>query len=132
MDKYYKSQRSIRVGAEPCSAEITLTAVPSDHPSKVTFSREAIQDLNSAFGVDVYFQGQNVQAAVLAQIDTANVAGEMSHVGAMSFSVEIINVKISKDLGREASGALLSMASMDAVVQFLEDFERFAESENTY
>jgi hypothetical protein len=64
-----------------------------------------------------------VWAAAAVQIDTANVAGEIPHVGATSFHAEVIGVRVSGNAGREISGFLLSRASMDAIGDYLEDWE---------
>jgi hypothetical protein len=45
-------------------------------------------DTLEAFGADFEYQRHNIWAAVVAHIDTANVAEEMAYVGATSFHAE--------------------------------------------
>jgi hypothetical protein len=75
------------------------------------------------FGADFEHHRHNVRAAVAVQIDTANVAGEMPHVGATSFRAEVLRVQVSGDAGREVSGFLLSVAGMDAIGDYLDEWE---------
>ncbi len=110
-------------------AEITVRASPGEAPSQVTLSPRALEDLRSAFGEDFEYHRHNVWAAVPAQIETANIAGEMPHVGATSFHVEVVRVRISGNAGRHMSGALLSMAGMDAIGEYLAAWEQSQETE---
>jgi hypothetical protein len=75
--------------------------------------------LRSAFGEDFEYHRHNVNAAVAVQIDTANVAAEMPHVGATSFHAEVLRVRVSGNAGREVCGFLLSVAGMDAIGEYL-------------
>jgi hypothetical protein len=93
----------------------------------VILSEEALEALRSTFGLDFEYQRHNVWAAVAAQIDTANVAGEMPHVGATSFHAEVVRVRASGNVAREVSGALLSMAGMHAIGEYLEAWEESRE-----
>lgn len=129
MDETYTARRELRQNGEDHFAEITVRAIPGQAPSQVTLSTVAIQDLRSAFGEDFEYHRHNVWAAVAAQINTANVAGEMPHVGATSFHAEVVRVQVSGNAGRQVSGALLSMAGMDAIGNYLEAWELSQEAE---
>jgi hypothetical protein len=80
--------------------------------------------LRVVFGSDFEHHRQCVWAAVAAQIATANAAGQMPHVGVTSFHVDVIEVQVSGNAGREASGALLTSAGMRAIGRFLVAWEK--------
>jgi hypothetical protein len=119
----YTSRRTIHRGGSEHFAEVAVRAQPCVGPSEVDLSPEVLDRLREVFGPEFEHARHCVWAAVAAQIDTANVAGEMPHVGATSFHAEVIGVRVSGNAGREISGFLLSMASMDAIGDYLEDWE---------
>jgi hypothetical protein len=121
--KTYTSRRAIRRGGSEHFAEVTVRAQPGVGPSEVVLSPEVLTHLREVFGPDFEHARHCVWAAVAAQIDSANVAGEMPHVGATSFHAEVIGVRVSGNAGREISGFLLSVAGMDAIGDYLEDWE---------
>jgi hypothetical protein len=129
MERTYTGRRVVERDGNEHFAEITVRATPGQAPSQVTLSTEALEDVRSAFGEDFDYHRHNVWAAVAAQIDSANVAGEMPHVGATSFHAEVVRVQASGNAGRQVSGALLSMAGMDAIGGYLETWERSQEAE---
>jgi hypothetical protein len=125
----YTGYSSIRRDGKDHFAEIVVQASPSQAPSLVTLSAKALDDLMAVFGEDFDYHRHNVWAAIAAQIGTANVAGHMPHVGAMSFHAEVLSVRVSGNVGREVSGALLTMAGMDAIGKYLVAVEQFEETE---
>lgn len=123
MESTYTGRKEIRRDGLDHFVEITVRSSPGPAPSQVTLSPEALEDLRSAFGEDFEYHRHNVWAAVAAQIDTANVAGQMPHVGAMSFHAEVVHVRVSGNAGREVSGFLISVAGMDAIGKYLVAWE---------
>jgi hypothetical protein len=105
-------------------AEVTVRAHSCVGPSEVIVSSAVLDYLREVFGSDFEHHRHCVWAAVAAQIATANVAGEMPHVGVTSFHAEVIEVEVSGNAGREVSGALLTSAGMRAIGRFLVDWER--------
>lgn len=130
MEATYTGRKAIRRDSQDHLAEVTVRASPGEAPSRVTFSAEALEDLRSAFGADFEHHRHNVWAAVAAQIDTANVAGEMPHVGDTSFHAEVLRVRVSGNAGREVCGFLLSVAGMDAIGEYLCAWEDDQERES--
>jgi hypothetical protein len=129
MESTYTGHRALRRDGQDHFAEVTIRAWPSQTPTDVTLSAEVIEAIRSVFGEDFEYQRHNVWAAVAAQIDTANVAGEMPYVWAMSFHAEVVRMRVSGNAGREVSGALLSMAGMNAIGGYLEAWELSQEAE---
>jgi hypothetical protein len=119
----YTRRRTIRHAGEEHFAEITVRAEPIFGPREVVLSPAVLDYLRSVFGAGFEHARHCVRAAVLAQLGTADVAGEMPHVGQTPFQVEVVEVKVSGNAGRELSGALLSMAGMDAISAYLVDWE---------
>ena len=105
-------------------AQVTVRACPCVGPSEVVLSSAVLDYLREAFVSDFEHHRHCVRAAVEAQISTANVAGEMPHVGVTSFRAEVIDVQVSGNASREAFGALLSSAGMRAIGRFLVDWEK--------
>ncbi len=126
MDTTYTSRRAIRQGGREHFAEVTVRAQPGVGQSVIVLSPAVLAHMREVFGPDFEHARHCVWAAVAAQIETANVAGEMPHVGATSFHAEVIGVQVSGNAGREISGALLSMAGMNAIGDYLEDWENIA------
>jgi hypothetical protein len=129
MESTYTGRKTIRRDGLEHFAEVTVRASPGQAPSQVTLSTGALEDLMSAFGPDFEYQRHNVWAAVAVQIDTANVAGEMPHVGATSFQAEVVRVRVSGNADRKVSGFLLSVAGMDAIGEYLCAWEDARERE---
>lgn len=119
----YTGRKAIRRDGREHFAEITVRASPGEPPSQVTISAEAIEDLRSTSGADFEFQQRNVRAAVAAQIAIANVAGHLPHVGASSFHAEVLRVRVSCSADREVCGFLLTVAGMDAIGEYLCEWE---------
>jgi hypothetical protein len=119
----YTSRRAIRREGKEHFAEITVRAQPGPSPSEVVLSPAVLAQLREAFGGDFEHARHCVYAAVAAQIGTANVAGEMPHVGSTFFHAEVVEVKVSGNAGREIGGVLLTMAGMGAIGAYLEDWE---------
>jgi hypothetical protein len=115
------SRKTIRRDDAEHFAEVTVRAQPG--PSEVVLSPAVLGHLREVFGGDYEHARHCVWAAVAAQIGTANVAGEMPHVGATSFHAEVVEVKVSGNAGREIGGVLLTMAGMVAIGDYLEDWE---------
>jgi hypothetical protein len=127
MESTYTGRKAIRRDGRDHFAEVTVRAAPGPAPSQVVLSTAALEDLRSAFGADFEHHRHNVWAAVAVQIDTANTAGEMPHVGATSFRVEVLRVRVSGDAGKEVSGFLLKIAGMDAIGDYLHEWENAQE-----
>lgn len=123
MESTYTARKVIKRHGQDHFAEITVRSSPGQAPSHVTFSAEALDFLRTTFGEDFEYHLHNVRAAVLAQINTANVSGEMPHVAATSFHAEVQRIRVSGNAGPHVSGALLSMAGMHAIGDYLEAWE---------
>jgi hypothetical protein len=123
MRETYTARRTIWHDGQEHFAEVTVRASPCAPPSQVTLSMGVLEYLRSVFGADYEYQRHNVRAAVAVQTATANVAGEMPHVGAASFHAEVVRVQVSGDAGQQVSGFLLTVASMDAIGEYLDDWE---------
>ncbi|WP_165251056.1 hypothetical protein [Paludisphaera soli] len=128
MESTYTSRKAIRRDGREHFAEVTVRASPCEPPSQVTLLASAHEDLRSAFGEDFEYHRHNVYAAVKVQIEIANVAGEMPHVGASSFRAEVLCVRVSGDEGRELCGFLLTVAGMDAIAEYLYAWEHEQEA----
>jgi len=120
----YTGRKAIRREGQEHFAEVTVRAEPCPPPSRVTLSAEALEYLRATFGPDFEYHRHNVQAAVEAQIATANVAGQMPHAGAASFHAVVTRVHVSGNAGQQVSGFLLTIAAMDAVGEYLDDWEK--------
>jgi|GEM_PF-3295294 len=129
MESTYTGRKEIRRNGQDHSAEVTIRAWPSQTPTAVTLSAEVLKILRSVFQEDFEYQRHNVFAAVEIQIRSANVAGDFPLAGAMSFQVEVVNIGVSGNAGREVSGFLLTVASMDAMGKYLVAWEECQDDE---
>ena len=105
-------------------AEVTVRAEPCVGPTEVVLSSAVLEYLRQLFGPDFEHYRHCVWAAVAVQIDVANVAGGLPHVGVTSFHAEVIGVRLSGNAGREAFGGLLTSAGMRAIGEYLVDWEQ--------
>jgi hypothetical protein len=119
----FTGRKEHREGHRVHFAEVTVRAGPCPGGSHVLLSENVLIKLREVFGVDFEHQRHCVWSAVSAQIATINVAGEMPLAGAASFRAEVVDVRVSGNAGREISGFLLSMASMNAIADYLEAWE---------
>ncbi len=103
--------------------EVTVRAEPRPGESRVILSEAVLSTLRDVFGEDFDHQRHCVWSAVSAQLSTINVAGHFPHAGALSFRVEVVDVRVSGNAGREVSGFLLSVAGMDAIGEYLSVWE---------
>ena len=129
-DASYTGRRSTRRDGAEHWAEVTVRASATAGETAVTLRPAVLDQLRATFGADFEHQRHCVWAAVAAQIDTANVAGQMPFVGANRFHAEVIDVRVSGDAGRKTAGFLLTMAGMDAIGAFLEAWEERARAED--
>jgi hypothetical protein len=104
-------------------AEITVRAAPSEKETEVLLSPAASKTLRHVFGEDFECQRHNVLAAVEFQIAAASIGGDYPHVGSSSFRVEVTRIRVSRNAGQEASGALLTSAAWGAIGAFLNEWE---------
>ncbi len=123
MEPTYTSRRTYQRHGREGFAEITVRADEAVPPSIVTLSDLAMDQLRALFGSDVEHYRHCVHAAVSVQIDIINVAGEMPHAGATAFRAEVTNISASMGMDSELAGFLLSVASMDAIAEYLQDWE---------
>jgi hypothetical protein len=121
--KCFTARSDHRHGGRVHFAEVTVRANRCPGPSQVVLSEGVLDTLREVFGTDFEHHRHCVWAAVMAQIDTVNVAGEMPLAGAASFRAEVVAVRVSGDAGREVCGALLSIAGMHAIGDYLEAWE---------
>ena len=105
------------------SASVTITAAPNTGETRVVVADSVLQKLRGWFGEHVD-HGLHCIADARAQIAMANVAGEMPLVGRTKFLVEVVDAELDSTLDWQTSGWLLSMASMDAMADYLREFER--------
>jgi hypothetical protein len=106
------------------TTSVTLHAAPCLGETQVLLAEGVLRKLETWFGPHFEHGRHCGWSGVAAQIAMANVAGEMPRVGRTKFSVAVIDVALDSGLDWETSGWLLSMASMDAVPDYLIDFER--------
>jgi hypothetical protein len=104
------------------SASVTITAAPNPVETKVVVAETVVQKLREWFGQH-YDHGLHCVSDAGAQVAMANVAGEMPLVGRTKFLVEVVEAELDSTAGWQRSGYLLSMASMDAMADFLREFE---------
>ena len=109
-------------------AEVTVRAEPTEKETEVVLSPAALETLRSNFGVDFEYQRHNVLAAIKFQIAAANIEGHFPHVAASSFRAEVTRIRVSRNAGQEASGALLTSAGWNAIGAFLNDWEKSQQS----
>lgn len=112
------------------TAEMTLGTIVSvlgskdqrDH--KVILVEQVIDNVRALSSQDADFLiNQCIIASALAQIDSANVAGEMPRVSQANFHVTVQSFRMSAYLDRERSGFLICMVAMETVAKFLEWYE---------
>ena len=90
----------------------------------MALSDETLEVLTSVFGPDFEFQRHNVWAAVAAHLEIATRGtAEAPHGGTTSFHAEVVSVRVSGNAGREVSGFLLSIAAMNATLEYLNNWE---------
>ena len=123
MHSTYTGRQDIRQDGQEYFAEVTVRAWPSQSPTAVTLSAEALGALRSAFGPDFEYQRHSIWSAVMVQITTANVKGMMPHVGATCFHAEVVGVRVSGNAGREVSNFLVGAAGMNAILEYLVAWE---------
>jgi hypothetical protein len=121
--RYQKDLRPFLPDPNNDFAEITVRAVVSDQQTDVLFSPAALETLQGVFGSDFEHQRAVVRSAIEYQIDVANIKGDVPHVGASSFRVEVVRISVSRNAGRELCGALLTSAAWHAIGAFLSDWE---------
>ena len=108
------------------TAEVTVTATPIvGGESTVTLTDSVINEMQQVFGADTEFLERGcLRASLLVQVASANVAGEMPHVAKATFAITVVSVRVSGHANRDMSGFLISGASMEAMWNYLEEFER--------
>lgn len=104
-------------------AEVADRAAQCEGPSEVVLPDDVLDDLRRSFDAEFEHARRRVWAAAAVQIDVINVAGEMPRAGAASFHVEVVRVYVEGHHDRTALAALLTTATMDAVAEFLIDWE---------
>jgi hypothetical protein len=104
-------------------AEVTVRSRPSQSPTEVTLTSDALDVLRSVYGPDCEYQRQSVWSGVITQVRCANVARMMPRVGVTSFHVEVVGVRVSGNPSREISPFLLTAASMYAIGNYLVAWE---------
>ncbi|HEY8504217.1 MAG TPA: hypothetical protein VIL46_06510 [Gemmataceae bacterium] len=129
--KRYTATIERRVAGVVHSASVALIAAPCAGDTRVRLSEEVIEALRQLFGPHFEHGRHCVWSGVAAQIDMANVAGEMPRVGRSRFSVEVVEVQLSSGLGWRESGWLLGAAAMDAVAAYLHEYEAQASEERS-
>jgi hypothetical protein len=123
MESTYTARKTIRRDGQEHFAEVTVRASPGPPPSRVSLTAEALDDLWSAFRWDYEFHRHNVWAAVMVEINGATRVWEMDQGWATAFHAEVLRVRVSGNAGLELSGALLSVAGIDAMDSYLDAWE---------
>lgn len=106
------------------SASVSILAAPCPGETNVVVADPVLRKLAEWFGPH-FDHGLHCVSDARAQIAMANIAGEMPFVGRTSFCVEVVDVELDSELDWQQSGWLLSMASMDAIAEYLLEFERW-------
>lgn len=108
------------------TAEVTVMATPIvGRESSVTLSDSVVNEMQEVFGADTEFLERScLRASLLVQIASANVSGEMPLVAKAIFAITVVSLHVSGHANREMSGFLISVASMEAMGNYLEEFER--------
>jgi hypothetical protein len=119
----FTGRKEHRAGDLVHFAEVAVQAEPCLGESEVVLSEEVLNTLREAFGPDSEHQRHCVWSAVSAQLSTINVAGDYPLAGATSFRAQVVSVCVSGSAGREVDGFLLSVAGMDAIADYLADWE---------
>jgi hypothetical protein len=115
--------RRTEVNGRIHSASVTITAAPDPVETKVIVADDVVRKLREWFGAH-FDHGLHCVKDAGAQIAMANVAGEMPLVGRTKFLVEVVDAELDSTLDWQRSGCLLSMASIDAMADYLREFER--------
>jgi len=115
--------RRTEVNGRIHSASVTITAAPDPVETKVIVADNVAGKLREWFGTH-FDHGFHCVRDAGAQIAMANVADEMPLVGRTKFLVEVVDAELDSTLDWQQSGYLLSMASMDAMADYLREFER--------
>jgi hypothetical protein len=123
METTYSGRKDISFNGQDHFAEITVRARPSQPPTEVTLTSDALDVLRSVYGPEFEYQRHNVWTGVITQIRCANVARMMPRVGATSFHVEVVGVRVSGNPSREISTFLLTAAAMYAIGNYLVAWE---------
>jgi hypothetical protein len=105
------------------SASVTIMAAPNPAETKVVVADSVLQKLRGWFGQHLG-HGLHCVADAGAQVAMAKVAGEMPLVGRTEFLVEVVDAELDSTLDWQESGWLLSMASIDAMAEYLREFEQ--------
>ena len=105
------------------SASVTIRAAPYPGETKVVVADQVRRKLEEWFGLH-FDHGLHCVSDARAQIAMANIAGEMPKVGRTNFYVEVVDAELDSGLDWQQSGWLLSMASMDAMVDYLLEIEQ--------
>lgn len=105
------------------TASVTIVVTPDALATKVIVADGVVQKLRAWFGSH-FEHGLHCISDAGGQVALAKVAGEMPLVDRTEFLIEIVDVELDSTAGWEASGCLLSMASMDAMADYLRAFER--------
>jgi hypothetical protein len=103
-----------RHGGKVHFAEVTVRAEPCLGNSEVILSDGVLDTLREVFGVDFEHQRHCVWAAVSVVIDSFDRVAEVAPIRA-----EVVEVRVSGNVGREVSGFLLSVAGMHAIGEYL-------------
>lgn len=130
----YTGRKEIRRDGSDHFAEVTVRGQLGDQPMEVTLSPAVLDYLREMFGADFEHQRHCVWAAVAVRLDPANrmlpevlpAADRMlglPDADVATFRAEVIGVRVSGNAGRKLAGFLLSVASMNAIDAYLDDWE---------
>jgi hypothetical protein len=122
--KVYAGHRNAEYGGKIYSAEVTLTAIPTQDETTVIVSDSVYTKLQMVFGdktdqVVKHF----ISATIHVSLSWANVAGEMPKVAATKFQVVIVSAKFS-EVDLEIVKQLIGIAILEAFGDYLQDFNQ--------
>jgi hypothetical protein len=129
MEQICTGRKEIQWGGEHHFAEVIVRVYAIEAQAQVVLSAEALDSLRSKFAAEFEAQRHNVWSAVAAHLEImGKYAATVPHLGPASFRAEVISIELSADLGGDLPGYLLSVASMNAILEY---FEAWKESQVT-
>jgi hypothetical protein len=122
--KVYAGRRSAKYDGKIYSAEVTLTAAPTQGETTVIVSDAVRVDLRNVFGEKIDEVVKHfISATIHVSLSSANVAGEMRNLAATKFQVVIVSAKFS-EVDLEIVKQLIGVAIMEAFGDYLQDFNQ--------
>lgn len=119
MRTVHSERKAHRIDGVVHWAEVAIRSEPCDGPTAVVLSDSVVAALRAASASDFDDLAYCLRAAVMAQFNVANLAGELPLIDSTRFQTEIDEVRMSEIPCRDLVGLMLTAAAMNATAAYL-------------